>query len=301
VSRPISIVIPSLADRELLRACLAALRVEVLARACADEIVVVDDTGTGELREWLAQEWPAARCVVHAHNRGFAAALHSGVEASNHGLVFALNPDVIVRPGLFEPLVETLQPSDVHAVAPLVLQADEGLGAESLPLLVRERGIARIERTRLEVTPGRPCAQHPGGIPVAFALGGACLFRRQDFLAAPYDPRYEPFYWEDVDWCQTALRAGRRVLVDPRAVVLHHNGGTISARVPERLRRAAIEKNRLLFTWKHRQDSDLRGEHFAELCARLVEHSLCEEREELLWLLLALEQEAALRELGGGP
>ena len=56
--------------------------------------------------------------------------------------------------------------------------------------------------------------------------------------------------------------------------------------------RAAIEKNRLLFAWKHLRGTE-REANLRTLAARLVEHSLAEDREELEWLALALEQELA--------
>ena len=62
--------------------------------------------------------------------------------------------------------------------------------------------------------------------------------------------------------------------------------------MPDALVRAAIERNRLLFTWKHERDPARLTQHLEALVARLVEHAVSEEREELLWLLLALEREA---------
>lgn len=285
--RPVSIVIPSLADRELLEACFAALASELRTE---DELLVVDDSGSGALAPWIASTHPEVRSVSTPENLGFARALHVGIEAAKHELVLALNPDVHLRPGALGCLVETLR-EDVHAVAPYVLLHGEEAVGESLPELILHEGFPVVRHQRLAITPGEPHPDHPRGIPVAFALGGAMLLRRAAFLAQPFDPRYEPFYWEDVDLSQTALHSGRRVLVDPRAVADHHHRGTIAPRVPERLVRAAIEKNRLLFAWKHLRSDAARRAHFEALTSRVVEHAVCEEREELVWLLLAMEQE----------
>jgi len=288
VSPAVSIVIPTLADRELLAACLDDLRVELAARDSRDEVIVVDDSGDMQLRGWCAANYPEVEYVGHEANLGFAAALASGVHTARHALVFALNPDVRVRVGCLDALVETLA-DDVHAVSPYALLFGAAPAEESLPELITEDGFPVIRLAAIEVEPGSVVSDHPDGVPVAFALGGASLFRRDDFLQAPFDPRFEPFYWEDVDWCQSALRRGRRVLVDPRAVVEHHHRGTIGARIPDKLVRAAIEKNRLLFAWKHYDSPELLREHLAALAARILEHGICEEREELIWFLLALE------------
>ncbi len=290
MSAPISIVIPTLLDRELLTTCLEPLLAEVEARGAIDQVLVVDDSGRGELADSLSSEHPAVEVLSRERNGGFAAALTDGVEAARHALCFALNPDVRVRRGIFEPLIEALADPEVHTVAPYVLMGDGAPSEESLPELRLEEGFPVIGHAPLSVTPGEPHPAYPVGIPVAFALGGAFLFRRDEFLADPFDPLFAPFYWEDVDWCQSALRRGRRVLVEPRALVEHHHRGTIAPRVPGSLVRAAIEKNRLLFAWKHFEDPVRRRAHLEALAARVLEHGVCEEREELVWFLLALEQ-----------
>jgi GT2 family glycosyltransferase len=293
MSAPVSVVIPSLDDPGLLDACLAALLPELARRGAGDEVVVVDD-GTGALAAHLADRDAALRVLELPANVGFARALLAGAEAARHDLLLALNPDVVVRPGFLEPLVETLERDPGTAlVAPCVLHGEAASpGEETLPELVFEGGMHRVRPSALEVTPGEAHPDHPGGVPAGFALGGAMLARRAELLAEPFDRRYEPFYWEDVDLAERARAAGRRVLVDPRSVVVHLGRGTIGARVPEVLVRAAIERNRLLFTWKHERDPARLAAHFEALAARLVEHALDGEREELLWLLLALERDA---------
>ncbi len=54
MSVPVSVVIPSLADRELLSLALAPLLAELDRRALGDEVIVVDDSGAGALTEWLS-------------------------------------------------------------------------------------------------------------------------------------------------------------------------------------------------------------------------------------------------------
>jgi GT2 family glycosyltransferase len=290
VSHPISIVIPTLADHDLLSRALESLQEQQRTRSCVDEILVVDDSGDETFGVWLASEHPQVRVIVHPVNLGFARSVLDGVQAASHEQVMFLNPDVLLRPGCLEALQETLdsQPH-VAAVAPYVLLNGTTVSAESLPHLLVEEGLPRIERRELEVNLGHAHRDFPDGIPVAFALGGACLLRRDEYLAAPFDSRFEPFYWEDVDLGQCAWEAGRSVLVDPRAVAEHHHRGTIGARVPESLVRAAIEKNRLLFAWKHLDEDDL-AENLHNLAARVIEHDLAEDREALIWLLMALEQ-----------
>jgi GT2 family glycosyltransferase len=284
----LSILIPALDDRELLKESLPLVLTEAAATGLEWELIVIDDTGKGSLEEWLNAEFPAAACVAREVNGGFAAATLTGAQEARGDVLCVLNPDVCIQPGFFPPLLERLRSSDVFAVAPLVLRDGEQTD-ESLPQLVQEDGAVVIRRAA-KVEPGEVAPGHEEGFPVAFALGGAFLVRRNEFLAqAGFDSLFEPFYFEDVDLCWSAWRSGRRVVVDPRAVAEHSNRGTIGAHVPKKLVRASIEKNRHLFAWKH-LDGEALEAYLDGLGEELADAVASEDRERLTWLSLALDQ-----------
>jgi len=284
----LSILIPALDDRALLKKALPLALKEAAASEVEWELLVIDDTGVGALREWLATEFPEAACLVREVNGGFAEATLSGAREARGDVLCVLNPDVCIRPGFFPPLLEQLRESDVFAVAPLVLRDGE-LTDESLPQLVQEDGAVVIRRVA-DVEPGAPAPGYEEGFPVAFALGGAFCVRRNELLAqVGFDSLFEPFYFEDVDLCWSAWRSGRRVVVDPRAVAEHSNRGTIGAHVPKELVRASIEKNRHLFAWKHLNAEPLEA-YLDGLGEELADAVASEDRERLTWLALALDQ-----------
>jgi len=64
MTKPVTIVIPALDDRALLAAHLPAVLAELRARNVGDEVVVVDDTGSGVLESWLTQEFPPPRPLM---------------------------------------------------------------------------------------------------------------------------------------------------------------------------------------------------------------------------------------------
>jgi GT2 family glycosyltransferase len=125
---------------------------------------------------------------------------------------------------------------------------------------------------------------------VAFAVGGACLYRRADFLATGFDPLFEPFYWEDIDYSWVGWRRGKRVLYQPASVVEHMHRGTIGRRVPADFVRAMVERNRLLFAWKHIDEPGLQKRHLAALYRLALDTYLEDRRDELVWLAFALDQ-----------
>lgn len=288
-SKPLSIVLPALDDRELLAAHLPCLFDE-LARAVPEaEVLVVDDTGEDALTSFCAQRFPRARVLANARNLGFARAVRAGLEAAAGELALVLNPDVRVREGFLPPLLAALQSSDDLAlVAPLVLLEGKRIEGESLPRVVWREGLPRVEPLALDLDPTRPETLPAEPIGVDFVLGGAMLGRRAELLErGPFDPLFEPFYFEDADLGLRLSREGRRCAVVPRSLVEHHHRGTIGPRVPERLVRRAIERNRLLLAWRHGDVRTLRA-HLSALEAAVLEHAAAEERAPLVHLALAL-------------
>lgn len=288
MTRPVSIVIPSLDDRMLLDANLPVLLAELEDRALGDQVVVVDDTGEDVLAEHLAERFPDIRVLAREQNGGFAAAFLAGVKLARHDLVFSMNPDVRVRQGFLDPLVACLGEEDVFAVAPRVLLDGHEDRVESLTGLVLRNGLAEVVQPGLG---GKAGVETFRPVSVAFAVGGTCLFRRAELLEqGGFDPLYTPFYWEDVDICWAAWSAGRRVLYQPASVVEHHHRGSIGGRIPSGVVRAAIERNRMLFLWKHLDDPELLIEHVAALYRSALDAWLAGMRDELVWLNLALDR-----------
>ena len=301
MSSPVSIILPALDTPELLETNLPPIFEELERRDVGDEVIVVDDTGTGALNPWLQERFENVRVVVRERNGGFAKALLSGVEAAGRPLIFSMNTDVRVRPGFLGPLVDVLADENVLAVSPRVLLDGAEDSFESNTTLGLERGLLRLEHRE----PDTPRAEEVGDNvrSVPFAVGGTMLFRRAEFLErGGFDALFEPFYLEDVDWCWEAWTVGRRVLVQPASIVEHNHRGTIGNRVDREVVRAAIERNRMLFLWKHLDDTELLNEHLNALAGRAANAWLREERDPLIWTLLALEErQAALAARAGRP
>ena len=290
--QPVSIVIASLDDRDLLERHLPPLLAEVERRKAGDEVLVVDDTGRGSLAAWMESRYgvPAGplRAIAREHNGGFAKAMWTGVEAASHELVFLMNPDVRVHEGVLEPLVAALADPGVHSAVPRLLLFGAEQRIESVTGVRLRRDVAEVDQPALE---GQAERYQKGVVEVTYAVGGAALLRRSEFLAqGGFDPLYEPFYYEDLDLGFAAWRAGRRVLYCADSVAEHHHRGTIRRRVDERLVRAVIERNRLLFQWRFLDGEERLLRHLGALERMAVDAYLGEQRDELIWMALALER-----------
>jgi GT2 family glycosyltransferase len=284
--RPVTVVIPALGDVALLERALPPLFGEFDARGGGDELVLIDDTGTGVLAahaEALFAGRDDARLVERETNGGFAAALEAGVAAAASELVFSMNSDVVVRPGFLAPLVEAVDGSCVFAAAPRVLLNGKPDRIESFPG-------ARLEAGLLDFRRADPGPVPDVVTPIPFAVGGTFLFDRAVFLElGGFDPLFAPFYFEDNDLCWRAWRRGHKTLFVPTSIVEHHHKGTIGKLVSEARRRAAVERGELLFNWKHLPAENL-ADHMALLFQRVLDSYLTDDRAGLVWLALALEK-----------
>lgn len=291
----VSVVVPALDDQELILRSLPPLLAELEQRGMNDELYLVDDTGADVLAAWARARFPGARVVARESNGGFGAALLAGARRGRCEYLFAMNPDVVVRPGFLGPLVAALGDDDVDAAMPRVLlDGDEARPESSVALCVEDGRLRLVDR---------PCDEHVRGAP--FAIGGAFLTRRAPFVeSGGFDPLCAPFYFEDVDLGLTAWRRGRRVVEVPASVVEHHHRGTIGPRIPAALVQAAVEKNRLLVHWKHLDNRVEAHEHVSALWRDALDAGFAGRREELVWLALALaelDEVSAARARVGAP
>jgi GT2 family glycosyltransferase len=220
-------------------------------------------------------------------NAGFARAFTDGVQAAAGELIFSMNSDVVVRPGFLEPLIARVGDARIFAAVPRTLLNGDAERCESLVRLCLEDGGVQLEQPSLS-------GEHSGEIHarvVPFAIGGAFLFSKRDFQElGGFDPLFEPFYLEDLDLSWRAARRGQRIVLEPDSIVEHHHRGTIGRHVPERVVRAAIERNLLLFLWKHLDDPLRLEAHLEALLSRAISAHVEDRREELIWLCLALEE-----------
>jgi len=295
MSQRVAVVIPALDDRDLLTQSLPLLIDELEARGCDDELTVVDDTGQDLLAAWIAERFPGrVRVIVRQSCGGFAKALVTGARLGTAELLLCLNPDVRVRPGFLNPLVEAMVDPEVHSVSPRVLLNGDVHQAETHQRMLVDGG-------RLVSQPLIPDPDSSEPLPIPFPLGGAMMVRREEFLAeGGFDPLLAPFYFEDTDLGLTAWRRGRKVLEIPNSVVEHHHRGTIGRVVPENIVRAAIERNRLLVHWKHLDSKAAAHEHYLALYRDALDAGIGDRREELIWMALALEDlEAATASRSG--
>lgn len=189
--------------------------------------VVVVDSGSTDSGVALAAE-RGAEVVDLGANLGFGAGCNAGLELVSEPVTALLNPDVELLDSGLEELARDAAAHDALLV-PRLLNEDGSIQDSAHPAPGTVEGLvpALVPRPllpgplRIRYEPWR--SERPRR--VGWAIG-ACLVARAELLRrlGPFDPAAFLFY-EDMDLCLRAARAGVPTLLRPD-VTLRHLGGT---------------------------------------------------------------------------
>ncbi len=213
----LSIVVPVHGKWDYTRACLASI--EAHRPAVPFEVLVVDDASPDRTAE-LVSASPGVRLVRTEHNVGFVGACNLGASHARGAYLLFLNNDTEVRPGALDALVDAADSDDRIGLVGAMLVYPDGRLQES-------GGIAWADGSGWNY--GRDHDAHAPGFTVRrdvdYCSGAAILVRQELFEAVGgFDQRYAPAYYEDTDLAFAIRATGHRTIVDPRAVMVHHEG-----------------------------------------------------------------------------
>ena len=209
-----------------------------IAAACgnlASEVVIYDNASSDKTLTVIGDQVEIMRGTA---NVGFAAGVNRVATRTSGRYLFLLNPDCELAPGALETLVEFLDANPVVAAAAPLLSDEDGDSQREFQLrrlptlatLVSEvfgidklfpanRMTARYRYRELELTHPQPVEQ-----PAAAAL----LLRREVFAeVGPFDERFAPAWFEDVDYCRRLAAAGHTIFVVPAARARHFGGASL--------------------------------------------------------------------------
>jgi N-acetylglucosaminyl-diphospho-decaprenol L-rhamnosyltransferase len=189
--------------------------------------VVIVDSGSSDRGADLGRE-RGARVIELEGNRGFGAGCNAGIELVEAPVTALVNPDVELLDAGLSGLAAEAAGTEALLV-PRLLNVDGSVQDSAHPRPGRVEGLvpALLPRPllpgplRRRYEPWR--SEEPRAVGWAVA---ACLVARTDLLRrlGPFDPDAFLFY-EDMELCLRAQRAGAPTLLRPD-VALRHRGGT---------------------------------------------------------------------------
>jgi GT2 family glycosyltransferase len=250
----VSAVIPNLNGEKLLEKNLPfLLAAKDNLENCLSEIIIVDDGSWDGSVKLITSKFPQVRLIKHKVNRGFSAAVNTGVRMAKGNLILLLNTDVIPSEKFLVPVLKHFENKKVFAVS----LHEKGFGWASgnfadgyIQLAMGEEG-GKANRS-------------------FYVSGGSGVFRREYWmeLGGMDEKLLSPFYWEDIDLCYRAAKRGYINLWEPEGMVSHKHESTIS-KFPKSYVQRIRERNQLLVIWKNIGSPNLIRKHMVGVAGRL--------------------------------
>jgi len=277
----LSIVIVNWNTRDLLRACLAALRAAV--GGLSYEVIVVDNGSTDGSAAMVGRDFPEVLLLDAGANLGFARANNLALARAVGEAVVLLNPDTVCQPGSLRTLRDCVRTEPDNAAAGPLLLAADGTPTMSYGNFPAARyhwlnllGPLRrwLPSLRDQCFTFVPSVDEPAR-PVDYVVG-ACMLIPRPMLdkLGPLDEQYF-MYFEETDWCWRARQSGLRVFYCSGSRVYHFEGRS-AARVSG-FSRAQFQKSYRLFIAKNydeRRVCAFRLALFCEYAAKALARSI---------------------------
>ncbi len=220
------------------------------------EIIVVDDGSSDDSVKFLIKNFPEVKLIRHKINRGFSAAVNTGVRMAKGDLVLLLNNDVV--------------PEDNFLASALVHFENERVFAVTLHEAGYGYAKAKFSAGFIELSMGEESSM---AYPSFYVSGGSGIFRREYWmkLSGMDEKLFSPFYWEDIDICYRAQKRGYINMWEPKSNVIHNHESTIGKLPKLRVQRIR-ERNQLLMIWKNIHSPKLTRNHVVGVLRRVSKH-----------------------------
>jgi hypothetical protein len=259
-SLALSVVIVNFRTPLLVVDCLATLLPEI--KGVSARVVVVDndskDQSMEQIQAWLTANDPDRRVSLLASgkNGGFAYGNNVGIRAIAAQYYLLLNSDTLVRPGAIQALLDTASRYPEAGLFSPRLEWPDGAGQESCfrfhspvseMLASAQTGlINRVFSGSVVAMPVQSQIARPQWTSFACVMIRDEVFQKLGLLDEGYF-----MYFEDVEFCHRASRAGWSIVHNPEAHIVHLRGGSSPlkerARLNKRLPRYFYESRTRYF------------------------------------------------------
>jgi len=214
----VSIVIPVYEKFKTTYQCLESIAKHL--PTCSFEIIVVDDASKDETMFAGFLFSGAVKIVRNSTNQGYVGSCNTGAAQARGEYLLFLNNDTLMRPRWLDELVATFTNAPHIGVVGAKLLFEEGTLQEAGGMIWRLGDGCNWGRHDDPAEPKycylRDCD---------YVSGAALMIERALFENLNgFDTHYSPAYYEDSDLCFRVRAAGKRVVVQPAAEIVHLEG-----------------------------------------------------------------------------
>ncbi len=217
----VSIVLVLHNQAELTFACLRSIVETLLAAPFGVEVVIADNGSTDATAD-LLDRLDGATVLRNGANLHFLRAVNLAAGSVRGRAILLLNNDAQLLPGAVQSALRLLDSDDaIGAVGARIILPD-GTLQEAGSIIWQDGSCSGFARGEDPSSPDAMAQRNVDYCSGAFLLTPAALFREMGGL----DVRYAPAYYEETDYCVRLWKAGRRVVYDPDATILHYEFGS---------------------------------------------------------------------------
>lgn len=225
-ARTISVIIPNYNGRQLLEDYLPHTFQTLDETGAAYEVIVIDDCSKDDSVAFIRQHYPQIKLLQNDKNRGFSYTCNHGIKVAQYELTFLLNSDIKLLPGYFAPLWKYFDRPDTFGVTGRMIDME----GDRIQDAARMPGFSGYKiKTKYFYYCDAADART-----LTFYLSGANALVSTEKLKAMdgFDEIYSPFYYEDMDLCIRAWRAGWVCYYDHAAICRHKGSATTKSIKP---------------------------------------------------------------------
>jgi GT2 family glycosyltransferase len=241
----LDVVIPVHGRLDLTKRCLEAL--SATRDSLPLNVIIVDDysPNRAEMLEYYATLPRETVILKNAKNLGFPATANRGALQGSSEFILFLSTDIVLHPGCVRYMLDEFNDPKVGVVGPKLLFPDDSDDPTRLAGKVQHAGLCVDINGEIVHANIGWSADHPkvNERRVLQAVTGGCLMTRRaawnkvtSFYKTIGDPTKGGFNlvygrgtYEDVEYCIAARGNDFQVVYQPKAVAVHHVGGSIKA------------------------------------------------------------------------
>ncbi len=230
----VSIIIPVYNQVAYTKQCIESVKKNTGIRDY--EIIIADDASTDETAAYLETVRDIVRVIRNQDNLGFILNCNNAASQANGEYLVFLNNDTIPQPGWLEALLELAEADSRVGVVGAKMIWPDGRLLEAASVVFSDGTAWNFGRGD---TPDRPKYNHVR--PVDYVSGGGMLVRKSVWNElGGFDTRYCPAYYDDIDLCFAARKAGYQVLYTPFSRIIHFEGMTGGRDVTQGVKRYQV-------------------------------------------------------------
>lgn len=226
----LSIIIINWNVKDLLQKCLESIYRET--KDISFEVFVIDNASSDGSAEMVIENFPEVKLIVNTENKGFAKANNQGIKESSGKYILLLNPDTEIISNVFLKMIEVFKEDEkLGILGPKLLNSDKSLQSsirrfptlfsQTLILLKIHHFLPNLKTFKKYFARDFDYSREQSVDQVM----GACFMIRKKMLEQ-IGVLDEKFYiwFEEVDYCKRAKKAGWNVAYTPNAEVIHYGG-----------------------------------------------------------------------------